>query len=292
VLRLLLAVDHDAVRELLQTALERDGFDVVPVPNVRRALRRIATERFDVLLSDLHMPHPGDGFAVASAMRHTHPEALTLVLSGRQELDEALSTIRSHSDEVLVKPFEFAALGEIIREKLDKRAPRKTLPMATVASLVEQNLDGTIQSWVKLVEQDEEMDCLPLNFEDRVGHLPNLLAELISQILIPQSAKTSVSVPAREHGALRRKQGYTAAMLIEEYRLLRISIFSTLQSNLRRVDFNALLLGVIAIADVMDSQLKQAMLSLVGPQTSWSTTWNVELHSRKPPSPGGEQQSS
>jgi DNA-binding NtrC family response regulator len=124
----------------LQTALERDGFDVVPVPSVRHALRRIATERFDVLLSDLHMPHPRDGFAVASAMLHTHPEALTLVLSGQQELDEALSTIRSHSDEVLVKPIEFAALGEIIREKLDNRAPRKALPVESVASIVEQTL--------------------------------------------------------------------------------------------------------------------------------------------------------
>src|ERR1035438_257738 len=71
VLRLLLAADNDAIRELLQTALERDGFDVVPVPSVRHALRRIATERFDVLLSDLHTPHPGDGFTVAGAMRHT-----------------------------------------------------------------------------------------------------------------------------------------------------------------------------------------------------------------------------
>jgi DNA-binding NtrC family response regulator len=94
VLKLLLAADNDAVRELLQTELERDGFDVVPVPNVRNALR-IATGRFDVPLSDLHMPHPGDGFAVASVTRHTHPQAVTLVLSGHQELDEALSTIRS-----------------------------------------------------------------------------------------------------------------------------------------------------------------------------------------------------
>jgi len=261
VLRLLLAADNDAIRELLQTALERDGFDVVPVPSVRHALRRIATERFDVLLSDLHMPHPGDGFTVAGAMRHTHPEAVTLVLSGHQELDEPLSTIRSQSDEVLVKPIEFAALGQTIREKLDNRAPRKALPAEIVASMLEQNLDGTIQGWIRLVEHDEELTWIPLNFEDRIGHLPNLLADLISRMLTPQTAKTSVSVPAYEHGALRRKQGYTAAMLIEEYRVLRTSIFNTLQSNLRRVNFNALLLGVIIIADEMDSQLKQAMLS-------------------------------
>jgi DNA-binding NtrC family response regulator len=37
---------------MLQAALERDGFDVIAVANVRAALGRIATERFDVLLSE------------------------------------------------------------------------------------------------------------------------------------------------------------------------------------------------------------------------------------------------
>ena len=45
---------------------------------MREALSRIATESVDLLLSDLHMPHAG-GFTVVSAMRHTRPEAVTLV---------------------------------------------------------------------------------------------------------------------------------------------------------------------------------------------------------------------
>ena len=69
--RILLAEDDNAVRDMLRAALERDGFEVVPVANVREALSRIATENFDLLLSDLHMPHAGDGFTVVSAMRHT-----------------------------------------------------------------------------------------------------------------------------------------------------------------------------------------------------------------------------
>jgi two-component system, cell cycle response regulator CpdR len=54
--RILLAEDDDAVRDMLQAALERDGFEVVAVANVSDALRYIATEKFDALLSDLHMP--------------------------------------------------------------------------------------------------------------------------------------------------------------------------------------------------------------------------------------------
>jgi hypothetical protein len=59
-------------------------------------------------------------------------------------------------------------------------------------------------------------------------------------------------------------------MVVEESRILQVSIFNTLQNNLRRVDFSKVLLDVITIADEVDSQLKQAMLSYVEPRSSWS----------------------
>src|SRR5579872_3619742 len=116
--KVLLADDDDAVRNMLQVVLERDGFDVVGAASVREALSRIATENFDVLLSDLHMPQAGDGFTVVSAMRHTHPEAVTLVLSGYPALDEAMAAILSQADEVLVKPLEISAIRKVIHERL------------------------------------------------------------------------------------------------------------------------------------------------------------------------------
>ena len=259
--KVLLAEDDDAVRNMLRAALERDGFDVVAVAGVVEALSRIAAESFDLLLSDLHMPHAGDGFTVISAMRHTHPHAVTLVLSGYPELDEALAAIRLQADEVLVKPIDIAALREIIHKKLANPVAHRPRPTESVASILEHNLDATIQYWMTLVEQDEELTCIPLNFEDRTGHLPNVLAELIYRLRLPPIAKADASIAAREHGDLRRKQGYSAAMVVEESRILQVSIFNTLQTNLPKVDFSKVLLDVITIADEVDSQLKQAMFS-------------------------------
>jgi hypothetical protein len=72
-----------------------------------------------------------------------------------------------------------------------------------------------------------------------------------------------VSTAAAEHGFLRREQGYTAAMMVEESRMLQVSIFQTLHNNLNRVNFSLLLIGVMAIADEVDSQLAQAMRAYV-----------------------------
>src|ERR1700734_1468429 len=146
--RILLAEDDDAVRDMLQVALERDGFEGAAVANVRDALRCIATENFDALLSDLHMPHAGDGFTVVSAMRHTHPKAVTLVLSGYPQLDEALSAIRLQADEILVKPIEISSLRELIRRKLANPVSVRPLPTKSVASILEHDLDATIQDWL------------------------------------------------------------------------------------------------------------------------------------------------
>src|SRR6202795_4832534 len=99
--RVLVVDDDDAIRTMLREGLQRDGFEVVAASNVSDALRHIATQKFDVLLSDLHMPLPGDGFTLVSAMRHTNPEALTIVLSGFPALDEAMAAILSEADEIL-----------------------------------------------------------------------------------------------------------------------------------------------------------------------------------------------
>jgi hypothetical protein len=114
---------------------------------------------------------------------------------------------------------------------------------------------------MNLVEDDKELTWIPLSFSERTGHLPNLIADLIDRLRLPRTDKAEISLPARQHGALRREQGYTAAMVVEESRILQVSIFNTLQSNLNRVDFSNVLKDVITIADEVDSQLKQAVLT-------------------------------
>jgi CheY-like chemotaxis protein len=263
--KVLLADDDDAVRNMLQVTLERDGFEVVAVASVREALSRIATEKFDVLLSDLHMPQAGDGFTVVSAMRHTHPNAVTLVLSGYPAVAEALAAIRLQADEVLVKPIEIASLREIIHEKLANPVAHRVVSTKSVACILEDNVAGTIQDWMALVEEEKELTRVPLSFKDRSDHLPNLLAELIYRLRLPSNAKADISTTAREHGIVRRQQGYSAAMMVEESRILQVSIFNTVHKSLSKVDFSKVLLDVMTIADEVDSQLKQAMMSYFQP---------------------------
>jgi DNA-binding NtrC family response regulator len=121
--KVLLVDDDEAVREMMNASLMHKGFDVVAAASVTEALRHIATESFDVLITDLHMPDPGDGFTVVTAMRHSHPAALTLLVSGYPDVQSAMAAILLEGDEIIVKPFEVGRLVDLVREKMLARRP-------------------------------------------------------------------------------------------------------------------------------------------------------------------------
>jgi DNA-binding NtrC family response regulator len=112
--RVLLVDDDHAVRAMMNATLERKGFQVVAVATVTEALRLIVTESFDVLVTDLHMPNAGDGFTLVTAMRHSQPNALTLLVSGYPDVRSAMAAILLEADEIIVKPFEAGKLAELV----------------------------------------------------------------------------------------------------------------------------------------------------------------------------------
>ena len=59
------------------------------------------------------------------------------------------------------------------------------------------------------------------------------------------------------------RKAMAAAMMVDESRMLQVSIFRTLQKNLPNIDFSLVLEGVMTIADEVDSQLSQAMTSYI-----------------------------
>src|ERR1700738_2493898 len=260
--RILLVDDDDSVRELLKEVLEISKFHVTTAANVPDALHLIDTEPFDVLLSDLHMPGAGDGFTVVSAMRHKNPDAVTLLFTGYPALKEAMDAILLQADDILVKPMPIPEMVAVIRERLEKREVRHASNTERVATILEHDAVKTIEEWLSRVERDLELTRLSLSHQQRTGHLPQLLRELIYRLRVPRIMGTQqASEAAVQHGRVRRSQGYSIPMIIEESRILQVSIFHTLQTNLNVVDFSLLLIDVMTIADEVDSQLKQTVIS-------------------------------
>jgi CheY-like chemotaxis protein len=263
--RILLVDDDEMMCALLKHVLEVSQFHVTIATSVSGAIHLIDTEPFDALISDLHMPGAGDGFTVISAMRHKHPTAVTLLFTGYPALKEAMDAILLQADEILVKPMPPAELVEVVRDRLAKRGTRRETNRERVASILERDAVATIANWLYRVERDNELTCIPLSDEQRTGHLPQLIRELVQRLRVPRGLGTNqASEAAVQHGLVRCSQGYSIPMIIEESRMLQVSLFHTLQVNLNTVDFSLLLTDVMTIADEVDLQLKQTIVSFSG----------------------------
>src|SRR6204780_3201335 len=244
--------------------MEYEGFEVTSAGNVPDALKLISANVYDVLLSDLHMPGAGDGLTVVSAMRHANPKAVTILLSAFPEMNAAAHAILLQADEILVKPMNVEALLAAIKQRLASGSPGMRV-VETVAAILERSVESTIGEWFKRIETDEKVMSISMSHERRCGHLPQLFRDVVSRLLSskPIGSKELISAAAAEHGLNRRRQGYTVAMMVEESRMLQVTIFDTLQQNLATIDFSGLLIGVMTIADQIDSQLSQAMDSYI-----------------------------
>jgi DNA-binding response OmpR family regulator len=263
-IKVLLVDDDEVLRSSLCEVLEQNGFDITTAANVAEALKRISSNHYDVLLSDLHMPGAGDGLTVVSAMRHANPKAVTILLTGFPEMDAAAHAILMQADQILVKPMKVEALVEAIKHGLETGTPLPRI-VETVADILKRSVKVTIQAWFDRIAADEKVMAIKMTYEQRTGHLPQVFSDLVSRLQSSKSigSKELISEAASEHGIDRRRQGYTAAMMVEESRMLQVCIFDTLQKNLATIDFSVVLIGVMTIADEIDSQLSQAMDSYI-----------------------------
>ena len=81
----------------------------------------------------------------------------------------------------------------------------------SVADILERETANLIQEWLDLVEKEPDLTRIPLSFEERTGHLPRLLHDVVKRLRLDSGTKAPISKAAADHGDLRRKQGYTVA---------------------------------------------------------------------------------
>lgn len=135
-----------------------------------------------------------------------------------------------------------------------------------IAEIVADTLEGsslaTTVLWLDRVECDSEMASVPLSKEERTGYVPKLLWDLAQRLrLNPKPRRKALSDAAVRHGKLRHSQGYSISMIVEESRILQISIFEILYHRLSPDLFRSVRSNAKIITDECDLQLRQTLAS-------------------------------
>ena len=135
----------------------------------------------------------------------------------------------------------------------------------TVASILDRDVAITMKRWLERVETVEELTSLPLAAKQRTQYLPEMMKDIIARLRVDRRIEgfENPSPAAVAHGQLRYQQGYTAPLIVQESRMLQVSIFETIERNTATVDYNCVLPDIMIIADEVDSQLKQTIDSFL-----------------------------
>ncbi len=260
--RLLLVDDDEAVLSGLKVILEAHEFEVSTAPGTIEALRLITTERFDVLICDLHMPGAGDGLIVVGAMRHANPAAVTLVLSANPDMAKATASMLREADEIFVKPPKIGPIVEAIRQRLSGGEQLPRFPaVESIATLLERERPAITQAWLKKMTEIGSLATAPISAREQIEHLPEALNEILYRLRYPQplGLMTLFSMASLQHGARRRRQGLRSTVLMEEARALQVALFQSVQEHMDQIDLGQLPATLMAIADEVNAQLLQSL---------------------------------
>lgn len=259
-LRVLFVDDEETIRLTLPPILEAQGFAVVATATVAEALAQITSKHFDVLIADLNVGQPGDGFTVVSAMRRTQPNCVNFILTGYPAFETALEAIRNQVDDYLVKPIEIESLVESVTNKVKAREPRKPLTPKRVATILGENVENIIARALAKMKAHPELRRIHLSDTERTDHLPTLLATIVGAL--ESNGKALGDEPLRaaaQHGRLRSQQGYSLPLMVEDTRVVDESIYELVQENLLTVDVSRLIFDLQAVNRMLELQLKESL---------------------------------
>ena len=116
---ILLVDDDPLISQLVVDMLGMDGHDVDTAADGMEALEKLQTQRYDLIVTDLHMPKlDGAAFYQELSRRQSHPLKKIIFLTGTTGTSEEHRVVQESGVPVLLKPFNVKELIELVRTLL------------------------------------------------------------------------------------------------------------------------------------------------------------------------------
>ena len=119
--KILVVDDEEAIREVVTTMLEAQGYECEAVSNGRLAQEHFRKFAPDIVLSDMIMPEM-DGIKLLDWLRETDPEVPVIMVTAIHDISTALEAIRRGAYDYILKPFEKDQLFMGVRRALQHRS--------------------------------------------------------------------------------------------------------------------------------------------------------------------------
>jgi two-component system response regulator PilR (NtrC family) len=117
----ILVVDDElSMREFLAILLEREGYLTTVADCADAALRLLATQEFDLIISDVSMPGL-DGIGLLERVKQISPATEVLIVTAFSTTEQAVEVMKQGAYDYIAKPFKVEELKALVRKALDKQ---------------------------------------------------------------------------------------------------------------------------------------------------------------------------
>ncbi len=106
--------------ELIEANLKQRGCKVSWAVDANQAYETLASEPFDVMLTDLELENT-TGLDVCKHMAGTHPDLPVILITGHNDMKSAVGALRAGAFDFIIKPIDFDALSIAIERAIQHR---------------------------------------------------------------------------------------------------------------------------------------------------------------------------
>jgi len=138
--------DEPGMQMALKTNFQREGWHVDTAGGGREALRKLQTQHFPLVVTDVRMPD-GDGLYLMRSLRASDPSTAVIVLTAFGSVPEAVQAMRGGACDYLTKPVSFEELQSAV-ERVLRRAGVASGVVAPSGGIV-----GTALSLLRALER-------------------------------------------------------------------------------------------------------------------------------------------
>ncbi len=117
---ILIVDDDQMIREMLKKILNKAGYNVKTLESSGQALEELIDFKYHLILLDGNMPGIS-GFELLKYCRKHHPLMEVIMISGNQDMNSAVSTIKDGAFDYIPKPFTIPQITEVVEKAIAKR---------------------------------------------------------------------------------------------------------------------------------------------------------------------------
>lgn len=122
-MKILVVDDEEGARELFNTILTDEGYEVTLANNGQDALSRMKSSTYDLVVTDIKMPGM-DGLQLLQELRKTGCQADVIMVTAYGEVESYLKAMSLGAAEYINKPIRIKELKRIVQKVLTERKAR------------------------------------------------------------------------------------------------------------------------------------------------------------------------